>query len=68
LRLLQEQWRAALARLTDEELASYARTRWPFQDRPFADIVAWLNIELTKSAAEIGYARFVYAAGWCSKV
>lgn len=39
-----------------------ANTRWPFKDRPFADVVAWLNIELAKNAAEIGYARFLYAA------
>jgi len=34
---------------------------WPFQDRPFGDVVAWVNVELTKNAAEIGYARFLYA-------
>ena len=37
------------------------RTRWPFQGRPFGDVVAWANVELTKNAAEIGYARFLYA-------
>jgi hypothetical protein len=31
------------------------------QDRPFSDIVGWLNVELMKNAAEIGYARFLYA-------
>ncbi len=25
------------------------------------DVVAWVNVELTKTAAEIGYARFLYA-------
>ena len=25
------------------------------------DVVAWVNVELTKNAAEIGYARFLYA-------
>ena len=30
-------------------------------DRPFGDVVAWVNVELTKNAAEIGYARFLYA-------
>jgi len=24
-------------------------------------LVAWVNLELTKNAAEIGYARFLYA-------
>jgi hypothetical protein len=37
------------------------RTRWPCCNRPFGDVVAWVNVELTKSAAEIGYARFLYA-------
>ncbi|WP_317987833.1 hypothetical protein [Hyalangium gracile] len=37
------------------------RTRWPFQDRPFGDVVAWANMELTKNASELGYARFLYA-------
>ena len=43
------------------DLRSMRRTRWPFRDRPFGDIVAWANVELTKNAAEIGYARFLYA-------
>ncbi|HMH81922.1 MAG TPA: hypothetical protein VK531_03565 [Gemmatimonadales bacterium] len=30
--------------------------------RPFGDVIAWVNVELTKNAAEIGYARFLYAA------
>jgi len=58
---LQGEWRVLLDQLDDEALRSAERTRWPFQDRPFGDIVAWANIELTKSAAEIGYARFLYA-------
>lgn len=58
---LQHQWRAALEPLTDEDLRSSQRTRWPFQDRPFGDIVAWANVELIKNAAELGYARFLYA-------
>jgi hypothetical protein len=32
-------------------------------DRPFGDVIAWVNVELTKNAAEIGYARFLYAVG-----
>ncbi|WP_437827135.1 DinB family protein [Sorangium sp. So ce1153] len=58
---LQRQWRAALEQATDDDLRSARRTRWPFQDRPFGDVVAWANIELTKNAAEIGYARFLHA-------
>jgi hypothetical protein len=45
----------------DSDLRSTQRTRWPFSDRPFGDVVAWVNVELTKSAAEIGYACFLYA-------
>ncbi len=56
-----ERWRAVLAGLSDEDLRSPERTRWPMQDRPFGDVVAWVNVELTKNAAELGYARFLYA-------
>ncbi len=59
---LQVEWRRQLQLLDDDELRSPQRTRWPFQDKPFADVVAWLNIELTKNAAELGYARFSYGA------
>lgn len=58
---LHEQWRAVLERATDDDLRSVQRTRWPLRDRPFGDVIAWVNVELTKNAAEIGYARFLYA-------
>ena len=58
---LQQQWQAILDQTTDRDLQSLQRTRWPFQDRPFGDVVAWVTVELTKNAAEIGYARFLYA-------
>jgi hypothetical protein len=58
---LQAGWRAALEPLTEADLRSQERTRWPFKERPFGDVIAWLNIELTKNASEIGYARFLYA-------
>ena len=58
---LQAEWREMLDGLTDLDLRSAQRTRWPFQDRPFGDVVAWVNVELTKNAAEIGYARFLRA-------
>lgn len=59
---LHDRWRAHLLTLDDEALRSPERTRFPFVDKPFADVVAWLNIELAKNAAEVGYARFVLAA------
>jgi len=58
---LQARWRAGLDGIGDGELRSAERARWPFRDRPFGDVVAWVNVELTKNAAEIGYARFLYA-------
>jgi hypothetical protein len=58
---LQSEWGEALEQLTEEDLRSSQRTRWPFQHRPFGDVIAWVNVELTKNAAEIGYARFLYA-------
>ena len=58
---LHAEWRGALEQLTDADLQSTARTHWPFKDRPFGHVVAWANVELTKNAAEIGYARFLYA-------
>jgi hypothetical protein len=58
--LLHEQWRAAIGSLSDQQLESSSRTRWPFQNRPFGDVVAWVNVELTKNAAEIGYVRFLF--------
>ena len=61
LTALAGQWRAGLERSTAAELRSPERARWPFASRPFGDVVAWVNIELMKNAAEIGYARFLYA-------
>ena len=58
---LKDEWQSVLERVTGDELQSAARTRWPVRDRPFGDVVAWVNVELMKNAAEIGYARFLYA-------
>jgi hypothetical protein len=58
---LRARWRAELERLGDGDLASAERTRWPMRERPFGDVVAWVNLELMKNAAEIGYVRFLYA-------
>lgn len=60
LRALHDDWRAQLLVLDDEALAASERTRWPMRERPFGDVVAWATLELTKSAAEIGYVRFLY--------
>jgi hypothetical protein len=58
---LRDEWVAALDNLTHSDLQSTQQTRWPFRDRPFGDVVAWVNVELTKNASELGYARFLYA-------
>lgn len=58
---LHARWRGELERVSDDDLRSTARARWPIQDRPFGDVVAWATIELMKNAAEIGYARFLHA-------
>jgi hypothetical protein len=59
---LHERWEGEVRRLNDAELMSIERARWPFSQRCFADVSAWANLELMKNAAEIGYARFLYAA------
>lgn len=61
LRTLHDEWTGHVSGLSGDELRSSRRTRWPFTNRPFADVVGWANVELTKNAAELGYARFLYA-------
>jgi hypothetical protein len=58
---LHDAWRSSVAALSEDDLQDDARTRWPFRSRPFADVVAWANVELVKNASEIGYVRFLYA-------
>lgn len=59
LEALRADWRGRLEALDE---AGADRSRWPFADRPLPDLAAWLNLELMKAAAELGYARFLYAA------
>jgi hypothetical protein len=56
-----DEWRKTLDQLATADLQSAARSSWPYTNRPFGDIVAWLNLELAKNAAEIGVVRFLYA-------
>jgi hypothetical protein len=58
---LRDEWRSRLEALSDDELQSRDRATWPYRERPFGDVAAWVNVELTKNAAEIGYARFLFA-------
>ena len=59
---LKTRWSDKLAASTDADLAQAKPVRWPFQDRPLGELFAWANTELTKSAAEIGYARFLHGS------
>jgi hypothetical protein len=61
IRTLHDEWAVILARSDADDLHLTRATRWPFTDRPFGDLIAWVNVELTKNAAEIGYARFLYS-------
>jgi hypothetical protein len=58
---LHARWADVLSCRTEADLASASGVHWPFEQRPRADLFAWANTELTKSAAEIGYARFLHA-------
>ncbi|MEA4925880.1 MAG: DinB family protein [Syntrophomonadaceae bacterium] len=57
---LKTEWVKGIMSMTDKDLLSSERAKFPFADRPFYEIAAWLNLELMKNAAEIGAARFVY--------
>jgi hypothetical protein len=56
-----KQWSAVLTQLTDADLDVAHRTRWPYRDgRAFGHVVARVNLELMKNAAEIGQLRRIY--------
>lgn len=59
---IHDKWLEALQAMPDEELFTTKRAQWPFTDKPFYEVIAWLTVELTKNAAEIGSGRFLYAA------
>jgi hypothetical protein len=58
---LRDEWVVRIDKLSVDDLFSSERTKWPFTNKPFHELCAWLNIELMKNAAEIGYCRFLYA-------
>ena len=58
---LHDEWQSRIESMTDSELADASLVRWPFQGRTFGHLIAWCNLELTKNASELGYARFLYA-------
>lgn len=60
LRGMHDEWTAVLA---DADLDVPAPFPWPpGSDRTVADTVAWVNVELTKNAAEIGQLRLIRRA------
>jgi hypothetical protein len=60
LQSLHGAWRAELLAASDPSLAATDRVRWPFRGRSLADLFAWANTELTKSAVELGAVRFLF--------
>jgi hypothetical protein len=55
------QWTERLNILSDEDWLLPECVQWPFKDKPFYELAAWLNVELMKNASEIGCCRFMYA-------
>jgi hypothetical protein len=65
IKTLHDKWVEKLINMSDVEYQSQQYAKWPLEGRSFADIALWLNGELMKNVAEIGYGRFLYAA--CKK-
>ncbi|MGW2178946.1 DinB family protein [Streptomyces sp. NPDC001732] len=64
LRGLREDWLGALDRLTAADLEATAPFPWPNDPRhTVAHMIAWVNAELMKNAAEIGQLRLQRAVG-----
>ncbi len=61
IKLLHDQWVSKLNNLSDADFQSKQYAKWPLSDRNFLDTALWLNGELMKNTAEIGYGRFLYA-------
>jgi hypothetical protein len=59
---LNAAWRGRLEALGDAELLAARTSSWPRPGQSLADVFAWANVELTKNAAELGYARFLFAS------
>lgn len=61
INVLHDKWVSKLNILLDADYQVKQYGKWPLVDRNFADIALWLNAELMKNTAEIGYGRFLYA-------
>jgi hypothetical protein len=63
LRYLRTEWSAVLDGFSDADLDKTAPFPWTNEpERTVADMVAWVNVELTKNTAEIGQLRLLRAA------
>lgn len=54
-------WSASIEELSDKHLGEVPAT-WPLHDGTLGDVAAWVNVELMKNAAEIGFLRFLFAS------
>lgn len=63
LRGLRREWLAVLDRLSDTDLDTVAPFPWvDDREKTVAHMMAWVNAELMKNTAEIGYLRLLRAA------
>ena len=58
---LGNEWVEAVQTLDGKEMMATTKTRWPFQNKPFSAVVGWVNMELMKNTAELGYIRFLHS-------
>lgn len=57
---LHDQWIVKLNSLSEAEFSSSKYSKWPLEGQNFTNTALWLNAELMKNTAEIGYGRFLY--------
>ncbi|WP_245961729.1 DinB family protein [Quadrisphaera granulorum] len=63
LRALHDAWVAQLDALKEADLDAPVTFPWPREaDRSVADLLAWVNVELTKNTAEIGQLTMIFTA------
>jgi hypothetical protein len=57
---LKDEWLETMQRLDPRELAATKKSWGPVQGKTLSAIVGWVNMELMKNAAELGYVRYLY--------
>lgn len=58
---LKRRWTTCLSSISDNDLLSPQKNSWPLPNASPAQIAAWVTVELTKNASEVGLIRFLYA-------